>query len=222
MIIETEKSADTPEPKHFRTVRRAATLAAFNGWTFAILGAASLLYGVVTLFVGERSVASILVGVILVSVAFNEFRGRAMLRNYEPQAAPMLGWNQVAFMTAIVVYALWCICYYWMHQDVEVEKMRQIADFRELEDLDIMPLPIVLWIVVGAVYGLLIVLTLVFQGINAIYYFTRRKHLLACREQVIGTVYGLLIVLTLAFQGFNAIYYFTRQKHLLACREQDE
>ena len=42
-------------------------------------------------------------------VAYNEFRGRKRLLNFDPSAATMLGWNQLGLLAMIVVYCLWML-----------------------------------------------------------------------------------------------------------------
>ena len=48
-------------------------------------------------------------GMGLAIVAWNEFRGRDLLREFDPHGTRLLGWNQVGLIALVVAYSLWCI-----------------------------------------------------------------------------------------------------------------
>ena len=83
-----------------KTIRKAARVAAFNGWTSAIVAAFSAPFSLFSP-VG----LALTVGIAL--VAFNEFRGRKRLLNFDPSGATLLGWNQLGLLAMIVAYCLW-------------------------------------------------------------------------------------------------------------------
>src|SRR3954451_8547255 len=87
-----------------KTIRKAARVAAFNGWTTAAAAAFSAMF---LLF--DRSPAAIAITLGLSIIAYNEFRGRKRLLNFDPSAATMLGWNQLGLLAAIVAYCLWML-----------------------------------------------------------------------------------------------------------------
>ncbi len=166
----------TPEHRHeltlaqerARPIRRAARVASFNAWATGILAALSAPFA---LF----SVTGLLVTVGLAAVAYNEFRGRRHLLAFDPAGANILGWNQLGLLTMIIVYCLWMIYTGLTGADSFATELRAIPDFEaalgspdQFGDL--------YRVMVFAVYGTVIVLSLVFQGLNALYYFTRRKY----------------------------------------------
>ena len=139
-----------------RKILAAGKVATFNGWTLGVLGALSLLFG---LF----SMVGFIVGVCLAVVAWNEFRGRGLLRRFDSRGLRILVWNQVGLMVLVVAYCLWSMFRTVAHPSNEVLQLEELAgipaDF--VNDLTM------------TVYGLTILLTLLFQGLNARYYFAR-------------------------------------------------
>lgn len=149
-------------------VRRAAHVASFNAWTTAILAVLSAPF---TLF----GTAGLLIFCGLMLVAWNEFRGRRQLLEFDPAGASILGWNQLGLLALITAYCLWSIhANLWGSQSInaQLHGNRELhAAFGSLDGLAQLIQPIVL-----AFYGLVIALSAVFQGGTALYYFTRRKY----------------------------------------------
>ena len=83
-----------------RKVLSAARVATFNGWTIGSIAGFSLLFG---LF----SRTALVMGIAMGIVAWNEFRGRALLRAFDPAGPRLLGKNQLGFLAVIVGY---CLC----------------------------------------------------------------------------------------------------------------
>src|SRR5262245_5723658 len=81
-------------------VRKAVRVASFNAWVTGIIAALSLPFAIFSL-------SGFLVAAGLCAVAYNEFRGRRRLLEFDPSAASLLAWNQVGFLTLIVVYCVW-------------------------------------------------------------------------------------------------------------------
>jgi len=120
-------------------ILKAAKVAAFNGWTIGM-------------------------GV----VARNEFRGRALLRAFQPEGPVLLTRNQLGFMALIVAYCAWSVLRAYTHPDP------QWAELQELMGLEA---GFVRGLYVAG-YAATILLTVLFVGLNARYY-ARRKAMLA-------------------------------------------
>ncbi len=152
-----------------RKITRAGNIAAFNGWTLGIVAGFSLMFAF-------SSIMSLVMGVTLGLIAVNEFRGRRMIRRFDLRAPQLLGWNQIALIIVLVGYSLWNI-----HMAM-IEPNQLAADLaaagvgaNALADSigDIFVKAKI------AAYVSLIILSVIFQGINAAYYFSRATHLRA-------------------------------------------
>jgi hypothetical protein len=141
-------------------------VAAFNGWTIGAIAVLSLPFA----FFGWDG---LLVTIGLFIVAGLEFRGRSQLQKFVPSAASLLGWNQIGFLILIVVYCLWMVL-------VGAENIRANPQISQLLGADGLRL---YRSIVVAFYGTVIALSVAFQGGNAIYYFSRRKHIVAYLQQ---------------------------------------
>ena len=168
----------TPEQRHElalanerKKIRKAATVAAFNGWATGIFAALSAPFAVF-------SVSGFLITVGLSAVAYNEFRGRKRLLRFDPTSTVLLGWNQIGLMTLIIVYCLWMIFTSLSGAGpfaAEIAKNPELADAAStLSQFDSLYKELAV-----AIYGAVIVLTALFQGLNSLYYFSRRKFVTA-------------------------------------------
>ena len=100
----------TPEHRHelvlakgrTKAMRKAASVAAFNGWSTGIIASISAPFA---LF----SAAGFLMTMGLAVVAYNEFRGRKRLLALDPASTAFLGWNQIGFFIFVVAYCLWML-----------------------------------------------------------------------------------------------------------------
>jgi hypothetical protein len=151
-----------------KKIRKAAGVAAFNGWMTGIFAVTSAPFA-------PFSIAGFLVTVGLGIVAYNEFQGRKRLLRFDDSAPQLLGWNQVGFLTMIVVYCLWMM---FAGLTSEGPFAAEIAANPELAQVldSVDGLDAIYKLIVLAVYGSVIVLSVIFQGWNALYYFSRRKH----------------------------------------------
>lgn len=155
-----------------KAIHRAARVAAFNGWTTGIVAAFSVPFA---LF----SVSGFMVTVGLVGVAWNEFRGRRRLLAFDPASAAFLGWNQVGFFVLVAAYCLWMIRASIGSFAAEVQAVPELENLiGPLDGFD----GLYRSLVVGF-YGMVIALSAIFQGLNAVYYFTRRKHIEAYLQE---------------------------------------
>jgi len=163
-----------------RKVRRAVKVATFNGWSIGLFAVLSLPFA---LF----SVTSLVMCLALALVAYNEFRGRKLLDRFEPHGPRALGWNQLVLMGVLIGYSVWNI---YLAETSPSSYAEQIESTPELGSM-------LGWVddlhktVTLAVYGSLIVASLIFQGLNALYYFTREKHLQSFLKQTPAWVVDL-------------------------------
>jgi len=155
-----------------RKVHKAGGVAMFNGCVLAVFSGFSLLFALIGLMFGEVDIIGLCMGAGLALLAWGEFRGRAMLRRFELYACHLLGWNQLILMTMVIVYAAWMLATaLWgpgpYDEDIARESMLAgpLGSINNLYKIISM-----------AIYDGLIAATLIFQGLNSLYYFTRRKH----------------------------------------------
>ena len=163
-----------------KRIRRAARVAAFNGWVFGIFSALSAPFA-------PFSLAGFLVTAGLAVIAYNEFRGRKRLLEFDPSSGTLLGWNQVALLTLIVVYCLWMLFRgltgagpFAAEMQAHPEIAAAVGSLDEFDHL--------YRVLVVIVYGTVILLSVIFQGLNALYYFSRRKYVEAYVEETPGWV----------------------------------
>ena len=153
-------------------IDRAVRAATFNGWTAAIFATLSAPF----IFL---NVAAIPISLGLGAIAFCEFRGRRLLQRLDERASLRLGLNQLALFGLIMLYCAWRI-----HHVLTAPSpyAQTVAEYPEIAD---MLEPIAgLHVLIGlALYGTVFLASAVFQGLMALYYFTRRKHIRAYREQ---------------------------------------
>jgi hypothetical protein len=151
-----------------KTIRKAAAIASFNAWATALVAALSVPFAFF-------SWSGLVTTVALCLVAGNEFRGRRRLLQFEPSAAAILGWNQLGLLALIVAYCVWSM-YTSLHGAGSVTA--QLEAFSDVDSalgaLDGVDALVQHLVVV--LYGSVIVLSIVCQGLNALYYFTRRKY----------------------------------------------
>jgi hypothetical protein len=155
-----------------KVIRKAASVAAFNGWVTAVITALSAPFA---LF----SIVGFLVTCILAFVAYNEFRGRKRLLAFDPSAATLLGWNQLGFLAMISAYCGWMLFTnlnsFSSQMQANPELEEALGSLDEFEGL--------YRLVVVGLYSTVFVLSVIFQGLNALYYFTRRKYVEAYLQE---------------------------------------
>jgi hypothetical protein len=154
-----------PHPK----ILRVARVAAFNGWFTGIAAALSVPFAFF-------SVIGLIVCIGLAVIAFNEFRGRRRLLEQNPNATSLLGWNQVGFLALLVVYCGWMIAQVLTSPNPLAGELAANPDLAAVlgsaDQFDLLYQQIAV-----GFYGLVILLSVIFQGGTSIYYFTRRKYL---------------------------------------------
>jgi hypothetical protein len=147
-----------------KRIRRAASVAAFNGWTACVFAAISLPCGIFSL-------VTFLLGSVLALVAYNELHGARGLRQFDETAPRRLGLGQLGLCAALVLYGGWGL-YTTFSTPSPYEALlaggaqatRLVGSIESLHTT-----------VSLAMYGGLIGLSLIFQGGTAWYYFTRRR-----------------------------------------------
>jgi len=163
----------TPEQRAqmraIKKVRRAATMAAISGWSTAVIGGLALPFGLV-------SWVSLVLGSALVALGVNELLARGQLLKLIAGATKRLALNQIVLGATIIVYAAFMV-YTGLTGQSEMQKA--VASEPALADMsaDIIALEKIL---TTAIYGTLIIGTIVFQGMNAWYYASRRKWVNEC------------------------------------------
>ena len=120
---------------------------------------------------GEFDWVAAILGVGLGVISWNEFRGRKLLQQFNPCAPAVLGWNQLWLLGLIVAYAAWMMGVGLLGANPYDEVMQREPMTKQVLG-DIGRLYKLMSVVL---YGSLIVGTLIFQGLNSLYYFTRAK-----------------------------------------------
>jgi hypothetical protein len=143
-----------------RKVRRAATVAAVSGWSMAAFAGLTLL----AVLFGD--LVALVLGSLLGGIAYNELRGAAMLRRFDPRGAARLGINQIALGILIVAYAAWSL--YSSLANPALGSLGSTGDpstdalVRDLTNA-----------VTYGLYGGMAVIGVVVPGLTAWYYFAR-------------------------------------------------
>jgi len=154
-LSEEEKREFSRAGKQARSILKAERAAAFNGWTIGFFAAVTLLFSL-------SSPITALLGFGMAVVAWNEFRGRKMIRQLDSRGPQLLGRNQLGLMVLLIAYCLWNL----------VRTPAPISGLAELEEV-LGPVEDLARTLAFFVYGSVIVLTAVFQGLMARYYFAR-------------------------------------------------
>lgn len=149
-------------------IRRAARIATFNAWTTAILAGLSAPFALFSL-------AGAAVFVALALVAWNEFRGRRRLLAYDPAGPTILGWNQLSLLAVITLYCAWALySNLWGTESIATQLQTTPELGAAIGSVD--GLEALVRAVAIILYGSVIILSALFQGANAFYYFSRRKY----------------------------------------------
>ena len=152
----------------------AIGVATFNGWSLGIFATLSAL-----ILPLSFSLQGLVISIGLGVVAWNEFKGRAMLRLLDPQGARRLGFNQIGLGAVIVGYCMWSLLAALFGPDAYAEVIAENPELGQIlgstGDL--------YRVIAVAVYGGAILLTIPYQTLMAWYYFSRTKHITNYVEQ---------------------------------------
>src|SRR5947209_2812668 len=83
-----------------RKIRRAISTATFDGWTLAV-------FGLMTFVFGMGDVVAAALGAGLMAIGAIELYAARRLKRLEPPAVGVLFWNQIALGSVLMIYAIW-------------------------------------------------------------------------------------------------------------------
>jgi len=152
----------------YRRLRRAASVAAGDGWTIVIFGGLSLLC---TLAFGF-SLNGFLLGTALVVMGVVEIKGGKALLKLDPTAPRRLCWNQIFLASALTVYAIWNLLATLGGHTSELAREIASLDAGMANDIEHMYV-----VITRLMYVCLIVVSVLAQGGLAFYYHRREKML---------------------------------------------
>lgn len=138
----------------------SAKVAGINAWTLAIFGGLSVLAGLFSL-------STLIVGVALLAIAWNEFRGRDLVRRLDPRGPRILAWNQLVLVVAVGIYCTWRSWVAWARPEPSVTELETALDLDpgEVGRLTVMA------------YGAVFVITAVVLVFTARYHLRRASRL---------------------------------------------
>ena len=151
-----------------RKIRRAAVVAAFSGWSMAFFAATSIISGLFSL-------PALALGVGLSIVAVIELKGSKRLRAFDLAAPRRLALNQVGLAVLVTLYAAWGIAQALIGPGPYDEHIAAGGKLAET----LAPIDQLTRFVSVGFYAVLIVGSVIAQGCTAVYYVTRRRHVLA-------------------------------------------
>ena len=161
----------------------AAKVATFNGWSIGFFAAVALL----SVPFSDSHLVVLILAVGMAVVARNEFKGRRMIRAIDPEGPRLLGRNQVGFMSLIIAYCLWSIYGTYTHPNVELQQQLDLIGVTQDTVRSLTAL----------VYVAVIAATLIFQGLNARYYFVRVRKMQAYLRRIPDWIVELQRTVTL-------------------------
>lgn len=150
-----------------RRIRTASKMAVFNGWMAATFAGVSLILSI-------ASLTSLIVGAALAFVAYNEFRGGKLVRDFDPQGARLLGWNQIGFTALLVIYCIWSIIKGLAGPGPMVSYLGNDPQVTALLNSIQDSYASIYTAMIVVAYSAVMAVGSTFQGLNALFYFTRR------------------------------------------------
>ena len=172
-----QKSALDDAAGRVRAILKPARVATVNAWTIGIFGAITVLWGLVS------GGGGVVVGALLLAVAWNEKRGRDRLRALDPEGATILGWNQVALAAVVTAYCLVAIVRAHVAPSASMQELEDAAGFSADLVAQITTL----------VYGAVIVGVVASQAFLARWHFRRRAMVEAFRQKTPPWVVEVLV-----------------------------
>jgi hypothetical protein len=150
-------------------IRRAAFVATLDGWSVGLFGALTFLCGLFS-WIG------LLLGAIMLGVAWVELRGVRRLRRLDSDAATTLGFNQIVLGGALLAYAIYGLWGVFHDRSALLDQL--VGSAPELAAMPEMGSLQTLARVIGIlIYGTLAAVAIFGQGATAWYYFSRRRHI---------------------------------------------
>jgi hypothetical protein len=175
-----------------RAVKKAARVSLSSAVVTLAIGALAILFLLFSL-----SWSGVFVTVGICAVGMVEFLGHKRIKQAQPSAARLLGFNQLVFIGVITIYCAAQMIGFSTEQAKSAalsgETRSQLQQMPEMAaSLDKL---IEKWapIAVYGLYGLVILASIVGQGALALYYFTRRRHIEAFNRQTPAWIRRLFI-----------------------------
>ncbi len=153
-----------------RKIRRAAAVAAFNGWSEAI-------FAVISAIFAFADPVGFVAAAVLGFVAYHDLKGRHELLKFEMNATKRLALNQLFLAVALIAYGAWKL---WgaFNGDLGIPKESMTGDAQ----IDSLVSGTVRTATI-AVYAGVIAIGLLVPGLTALYYWTRRGVLERFKQQ---------------------------------------
>ena len=148
-------------------IRRAISVAKFDGWSVGMFGALTFLVGAISF-----SWIGLLLGGGMLAVAWVEFRGADRLRRLDAGATKSLAFNQLVLGGLLLTYAIYSLWGVYHTHDPAFDELRGMGNVPGIGDIDNIAHLIGLLI-----YGTLAAVAIFGQGGTALYYHTRRRHI---------------------------------------------
>lgn len=149
--------------ERMRGLSKAARVASFNGYSLAVVAALSLPLAVFDW-------TSLIVTAVVGGLAWNELRGRAQLRALEQRAPRTLAYNQLTLLAVVIAYSVWS-----MVRGISAPQQLPpglLGDPALAEMIEGMQHDMTL-----LVYGTVIVVSVLYQGLTARFYLRQRPTL---------------------------------------------
>ncbi|MGA2496131.1 MAG: hypothetical protein ABSH20_00230 [Tepidisphaeraceae bacterium] len=153
-------------------IRRAISIARFDGGTIAAFAVLTLLFGI-------ASPVSLILALGMGTVAFVELRAARQLRRLDPAAIRTLAFNQLALGALLILYAL--VSLYMQYTGPGIYADAAASDPALADALK--PFESLSRTLSLAVYALVIVIAIFAQGGLSLFYFSRARHLRAYLAQ---------------------------------------
>jgi hypothetical protein len=151
-------------------VQRAVRVATTDAWITAIFAAGAILTSC-------GGIDQLAIGIALAFVAYNSFRGAAGLKRFDLAAPGRLAFNQVFLASAIILYAAY---EFWLVSTGKSALLQALAGNTSYSGLGDMGQSVdsirdlIVW-ALKLTYVLLMLGTIVGQGLTALYYRSRRR-----------------------------------------------
>jgi hypothetical protein len=153
-------------------LKRAVRVATADAWVTAIFAAGAILTSC-------GGIEQFLIGLALGWVAFNSFRGAARLKRFELDAPGRLAFNQIVLASAIILYASYSL---WQVSTGKSALLKVIAGDTNYGEMGlgsagkmVGDIQNIIIFALKLTYLLLIIGTIVGQGLTALYYKSRRR-----------------------------------------------
>ncbi len=175
-------------------IRRAVAVARFDAWSTGFFAVMTLMYVAVSVAFGFSLIA-LLIGIGMAIVAYNSFCGAGELKQFNLRGPRRLGWNQLGFALMICLYCAARIVQGLLFTDEIIQPF--VAYFSQMAELSGQPISTQdmatkVKIVYCAIFGAVIFVSILVQGLTAMYYFTRAGHIRAYLKQTPDWVVEIL------------------------------